>query len=306
MKISFAQAEQFCSNTFSNNNPFWHVCTTGKLTEILCETPEDFKFCVTLIAIAASYAKVKVISFEVMSNHIHVLLAGCTREDCLNFFNYYKAKLHRYYLSTGRYKNLSGFTTDPIPLPTLESVRREIVYIARNGFLASDKYLPYSYPWGTGSLYFNPMSYTTDAQSFSAYPSREKQKMCHGRIPDLPDTFLVKDGMILPQSFCCIKLGEALFRSPHQYFSMVSKNYEAYSEVAKRLGDDIFLDDEDMFAVLLNMCRRKYNDSKPTLLPQRDKLDVARLMKKDYNASDGQIQRMLKLDRSVVEELFGH
>ncbi len=87
---------------------------------------------------------------------------------------------------------------------------------------------------------------------------------------------------------------------------MVSKNYEAYSEVAKRLGDDIFLDDEDMFAVLLNMCRRKYNDSKPTLLPQRDKLDVARLMKKDYNASDGQIQRMLKLDRSVVEELFGH
>jgi hypothetical protein len=61
-----------------------------------------------------------------------------------------------------------------------------------------------------------------------------------------------------------------------------------------------------MFAVLLNMCRREYNDSKPTLLPQRDKLQVAKQLKREYNASDGQIQRMLKLDRSVVEELFGH
>ena len=87
---------------------------------------------------------------------------------------------------------------------------------------------------------------------------------------------------------------------------MVSKNYEAYSEVAKRLGDDIFLDDEDMFAVLLNVCRKQYNDCKPTMLPQRDKLQVAKQLKREYNASDGQIQRMLKLDRSVVEELFGH
>ena len=57
-----------------------------------------------------------------MSNHIHVLLSCCTKDDCLRFFDFYKAKLHRYYLSTGRYKNLDGFTTDPIPLPTLESV----------------------------------------------------------------------------------------------------------------------------------------------------------------------------------------
>ena len=281
------------------------ILAQRQLWRRLCGTVEDYKFCVTLIALAASYATVKVVSFEIMSNHIHVLLAGCTREDCLRFFDFYKAKLHRYYLSTGRYKNLDGFTTDPIPLPTLESVRREIVYIARNGFLVSDKYLPYSYPWGAGALFFNPMANITDAQSFNARPFREKQSMCHGRIPDLLDSILVKNGMILPQSFCCIKLGEALFRNAHQYFSMVSKNYEAYSEVAKRLGDDIFLDDDDMFAVLLNICRKQFNDSKPTLLPQRDKLEVARQLRREYNASDGQIQRMLRLDRNVVEELFG-
>ena len=28
-------------------------------------------------------------------------------------------------------------------------------------------------------------------------------------------------------------------------------------------------------------------------------------MKKDYNASNGEIQRMLRLDRTLVEELFG-
>lgn len=305
MKLSFAQQEQFCSNTFLKYSPFWHLCTPGKLTEILCETPDDYKFCVTLVAIAASYAKVKVITFEVLSNHIHVLLSG-PEEDCIKFFDYYKRKLHRYYLSTGRHKNLSGFNASRIPLPTLESVRREIVYIARNGFLTSDKYLPFSYPWGAGALFFNPMAVKSDATPFNDIPFRDKQWMCHGRIPDLPRTILVKDGMILPQSFCCITLGEALFRNAHQYFSMVSKNYEAYSEVAKRLGDDIFLNDEDMFAVVLNICRKQYDDIKPTMLPHKNKLDLARQMRKDYNASDGQIQRMLRLDRGIVEELFGH
>ncbi len=60
-----------------------------------------------------------------------------------------------------------------------------------------------------------------------------------------------------------------------------------------------------MFAVLLNICRKQFNNSKPTLLPQRDKLEVARQLRREYNASDGQIQRMLRLDRNVVEELFG-
>ena len=46
-------------------------------------------------------------------------------------------------------------------------------------------------------------------------------------------------------------------------------------------------------------------DEKITMLPVQDKLELARHMKLKYNATDAQMQRMLRLDRSVIAELFG-
>ncbi len=117
---------------------------------------------------------------------------------------------------------------------------------------------------------------------------------------------MVKDGWILPQSFCVTKYGERLFRDAHQYFSIVSKNYEAYSEIAKRLGDDVFLTDDEMFAAISLLAKKKYGDGRVTLLPNNSKIELAKTMRSDYNASESQIQRMLRLDRRIVSELFGH
>lgn len=36
-----------------------------------------------------------------------------------------------------------------------------------------------------------------------------------------------------------------MFRDAHQYFNLLSKNYEAYSEEARRLGDIVVLTDEE-------------------------------------------------------------
>lgn len=302
---SFSQKESCCSATFTHNAPFWHLCTPGQYTEILCETEDDYEFFVTLIAIASYYAKVTIVAFEVMSNHIHIVLAG-EESRCRCCFDYFREKVKRYYRSIGRYVDLNRFTCQLIPLESLESVRNEIVYNHRNGYLVHDSYTPYSYPWSTGSLYFNELAYKDNALPFSKVPFREKQQMCHGRVPPLPDRYMVKDGMILPQSFCAVSLGESLFRDAHQYFTMLSKNYEAYSEVARRLGDAVVLDDEEMYSVVRILCKDKYDGLKPSTLSSRQKLDVAKWMKQQYNASDGQIQRILRLDRSLVSELFGH
>ena len=97
----------------------------------------------------------------------------------------------------------------------------------------------------------------------------------------------------------------SLFRDAQHYFSILSKNYEAYSEIAKRLGDSIFLTDDEMFAALRIISKKQFDESRPSMLPNASKLELARIMRKDYNASEGQIQRMLRLDPGVVRELFG-
>lgn len=49
------------------------------------------------------------------------------------------------------------------------------------------------------------------------------------------------NGHIAPPSYCDIRLGMAMFRDAHHYFWMVSKDVEAYEEIAKDLDDGEFL-----------------------------------------------------------------
>lgn len=303
--LSPSQQERSCELTFLNGGPFWHICTDGQSMEIICETEEDYKFAVTVIAIAAALTGVKILTFQVMSNHIHVIVEGL-ESMCKDFFSEVKRRLRRYRNSNSRFASFEKFEASFIPIDNLRSMRYEIAYSNRNGYLANPSCTPFSYTWGAGYLYFNPHAFVTDAAPFGDLTRDEKLKMCRSRIPDLPAGYMVKDGLILPQSFCAIKYGESLFRDAHQYFSIVSKNYEAYSEIAKRLGDDVFLTDDEMFAALSMLAKKKYGDGRVTLLPNASKIELAKTLRSDYNASEGQIQRMLRLDRGTVSELFGH
>ena len=303
-RLTYRQKERQCEATFSLNGPFWHLCTPGQQTEILCESDTDYKFFVTLLAIAAALTGVKIIAFEVMSNHIHVILSG-QEANCRELFRYFKDKLKRYYSQSGRYKDLSGFTCELIPIDTLEMMRAEIPYTNRNAYVACDNYTPFTYPWGSGSLYFNPFVTSIIGVPYNSLTNREQREVCQGRVIELPEKYEVLNGMILPQSFCAYKLGEGMFRDAHHYFSAVSKNAEAYSEIAKRLGDTVFLSDEEMIGTLSYLSNKEYGERRPTMLPNNLKIELARRMKQDYNATAGQMQRMLRLDSSIIAELFG-
>lgn len=304
IRLSFSRQEQRCEATFSNGGPYWHLCTPGQFTEILCETREDYVFYMNLIAIATAVTGVKIITFQVMSNHFHFILEG---PECLcqEFFKRIKNRMLRYYPAENRYKNLVDFTAKVLPIPDLVALRNEVVYTNRNGYLIDPRYTPFSYPWGSGNLFFNPYARLLDSQPYSSLSDREKKSLCKSRLLVLPEGYRVRNGVIVPESYCSYSKGEALFRDAHHYFASVSKNYEAYSAVAKSLGEEIILTDEEMFAMVVTKSKREYGENRPSMLPQNVKLDYARMMRQDYYASEGQIQRILKLDRKDIGELFG-
>lgn len=256
------------------------------------------------LAILAPTHYVRILAFEVMSNHIHFILCG-NREDCLAFFAALKRKLKRYFSGKGRYVRLTDFDANVIPIDNLNSLRKEIAYVHRNGFLVYPGVTPFSYPWGSGILYFNQIPRPELFPKYSTLSEMQKRAVCRGRAAELPVQYRVDGDLILPQTYCDYELGMSLFRDAQHYFSILSKNYEAYSEIAKRLGDSIFLTDDEMFAALRIISKKQFDESRPSMLPNASKLELARIMRKDYNASEGQIQRMLRLDPGVVRELFG-
>ena len=267
-------------------------------------TEEDFRFSVSNLALSAGEAGAWVVTDAHMGNHLHALL-GCSRDQCFLFEEAYLYRLKKRLASLGRRVDLGRFCCpDPVAVTDLGMMRNEIVYINRNGFVADPRYTPFSYLWSGGTVYFNKQDSMAGSVSFNSLPYREKRKLSLRSEPVAPDGYLCKGGSILPCSYLQYQLGESLFRDAHHYFSLLSKNVESFSYIAKRLGDTVVVTDEEMYNLLASIAKRDYNLNQASLLPPQEKVKLAKMMHYDYHASDSQIQRLLKLELGIVKELF--
>lgn len=306
--LSYSEKERFCEFQFKDAleryGSFWHVFTPGNLTEIINTTPDDFRFAVSNMAISAHEAGVIVVTDNQMENHLHGLLGG-TKEQCVYFVDVYRYREEKYLDSTGRRVDLRYFRCDdPILVTDLEMMRNEIVYINRNGFVSDSRYLPFSYPWGGGNLYFNPFAQCRSGTPFNEIPFDTKRFLIRRRISCFPDNYTFDNGMIQPCSYVDNRLGESFFRDSHHYLNMLTKNVEAYSQDAKRFGDAIVLGREEMYAAVKQLCLRDFNIKQPSMLNPEDKLVVARTMHYDYHASNAQIRMILKMSEYEVDSMF--
>lgn len=307
--VNFVDREAQCREAFSQilkeSGPLWHICTPGEFTFSINTSEDDYKFCVSNIAISAAEAGIVVISDQVMSNHIHVI--GACRRDCIHsFFESFRYRENKYLRTKGLYYNLDEFDCkDPIPIDTLQMLRREIIYCNRNGFLVNPSETPFSYRWGGGSLYFNPFAQANIGEPAEKLTYRLRRELSYRSAFDFPSNYIYKDGMILPSSYVDYRKGESVFRNAHHYFSMISKDYEVFSEVARRFGDRIVVTDEEMYSVLMLMIKRDYPDTHPTLLPPAVKAEFARRLYLEYRATSQQIRRLLKLDKADVDRIMG-
>lgn len=303
-KKSFYQMELECEYRFSQGGPYWHLCTDGTRMETIFTSTGEYEFCNNAIAVCAASSNIKILTFAIMSDHLHFILSG-EKPDVLDFFDSLKKKLMRYFSQTGRSINWRNFgCEDPIPIQTLKSLRNEIVYVNRNGYVAISSVTPFSYLWGSGYLFFNGMRKYVCASKYSDLSFKQKRTFLHGRAIELPEEYTVFGNLILPDSFCWIEFAESLFRDANDYFVSLSKAYEAFSEIAKRLGDSIVLSDGEVYPALLEICRKRFRVDSPKSLSANDRIEAARLMHSQYNSSNEQIRRLLSLDIKIINELF--
>lgn len=302
---TYMERERLCEFNFNVNGPFWHVTTPGENQELIFVCEDDFKQGVTIVAYCAACHNVRVIAFELMNNHVHFILGG-SEQECFEFFLQFKTRLKMYLSTTGRFVSLQNFRVEGglIPITDVNMLRNEIVYVHRNQYVVDNNSTPYSYMWGSGYLYFCPLGYNRGETPFCLMTIREKRRILRSRRTKMPTHYMVKDGYIQPSSFCTIMEAEQYFRNAHHYFTSLLKSYEAFSEIAKRLGDGISINDDEMYFAACQIAIREYNVSQPSLIPIEKKLDVVKRMKSDYNASVQQIRRIFKLDNGTLAELF--
>ena len=273
--LTYYEKERICENTFEANGPFWHLYTDGTTMQNIFLDETDFDTAMAVLAVSRCRCDdVEMLTFEIMNNHLHIIASG-KRERCLLMFEILKDKLRRVMSKMGRTVSWDKFIANIIPIPDLKALRNEIIYAHRNAFVADSRHTPYSYAWGGGCAYFNPI------------------------INELS----VKDRVYIP-SFCNIKLGEAMFTDARQYFYGLTRNAETFSQIAERLKDKIFLTDDEMYQAAVQQCETEFQTRQLATLAPEQKIALAKTLHFKYKASNQQLRRLLKLDMVILLELF--
>ena len=302
--LSFSEKERVCESIFIANGPYWHVYTDGTMMQNIFISKEDFIIGMWCLAAARHLCKsVRAITFELMSNHVHLILAG-TKEDCIKVFDLFAARLKKAFPKTQRAIDWSKFKMDILPIENLLALRNEIIYTNRNAFVANPAYTPDSYPWGGGCAYFCPWIQHLKTSSFGELPILTQRGILHTRDISQFSGLRAIDSMPFIPSFCDIQLGESMFRDARSYFNSLTRNAEAFSQIASRLKDSIFLTDEELYSVICSHISKEYSVKTPSQLSAQQKIDTARHMHFNYNATNQQLRRMLRLELAILEELF--
>lgn len=296
----------FMRELISKEECFWHLCTPGELSGVLFRKKADYVFGMNMIGLLAAifWDRLKIYTFQIMSNHFHFIICG-EKEEVLLFYSELYRRLKKFLVMEGRFSDIKGFTYKLIKITDLVYLRNVIAYVNRNGYLVDMNYTPFSYPWGANRFFFSMLhEYECKLQlSLHKIPVNEKRRMFHSHFNKFPQCFYLIDQFVSPLSYIPISDVEGLFKSAHHYYSLVSRRVESFSDIAKEQADKIVYTDEELSAVMYSFSMDKFNQ-KPLQLDKEGKLVVAKVLHFNYNANNQQIRRLLRLDADILNSLF--
>ena len=135
---NYNEKERSCEATFFSARPYWHAYTSGKETPILFTGSDELRFAMNVIAQAADkFPELRIIAFEVMNNHFHFVISG-SESVIQAFFEFIRRRISR---------SITGIKKAKLtikPIKDLQSLRNNIIYTNRNGYVADPNYTPFN------------------------------------------------------------------------------------------------------------------------------------------------------------------
>ena len=300
---NFNYLESSCELLFREIGPCWHLWTSEDHPLIFCNE-EMYKAGMSILGFCKTlFPHVTMLTFTLMSNHLHIASSG-SQQDVIQLFVSFKKYLSKYIRYKGYDISLDKFQAQLRQLESLNDARNVILYDNRNATVVNSMYTPFNYPWGAGFFFFHPEAKKRYMESSLNISTRQMREFVRSRKAHYRTDLKTLDGYVSPMSFCRIDIAERLFVSPRDYFHRISHNIESSKEIASEIGERLYYDDSDLYMAVMNICKTKYKKAAITLLDKDEKIELAKTIKSEYNASNKQICRMLKIDMMILEALF--
>lgn len=279
---------------------YYHICSDGNHSFALFVSEKDFKAAMNAVAICVFITGIRILAFVLMDNHFHFAVSAEDENQCRRFIFELKRMIG---IRLAKDPERSGVMRRlPIKIITVGSedyLKALVCYIIKNPTKAR-KGMFYTYPWGTGYLYFNPgnQSKGTRVRDYG----RRKIRNDIGTHSRLPDNWLISDGIILPENYVCKEEVEKLFRSTRSFMFFLSKNADEDIEKDYQEWNDIGLDDTEMRRERDMIAKKLFGTSRLRDLTGPDRISLAKQLRRQFFCTPKQLSRVVQVPLKEIEQ----
>ena len=270
-----------------------------QLRQVIFRTASDFSYGVNTLAIGTLKFKVRILCYTLMSNHMHLLVMG-RYEECLAYFRWVLLRLAQ--MLKARY-GISGIlkanTADVQYVVDIQMLLNEVAYLLRNSYKAHID-SPYSYPWASFEVYFNPYLENIWGERF---PSTDVAKRILGTHAEIPMHWEHLQGRIMNKCFVDYRTVEKRVGSSLVLFDRIRRfNLESIVAQAHGVEEQLTFTDSEMLEKIQVLCRNEWHVESPHQLNRKDLLQLARSLAYRFASPGKQISRLLGIDPNVLDQ----
>ncbi len=286
--------------------PF-HISLEGLEVRILCKDRNDYDLFVKIIVICSLRKNVVIVTYAVVSNHVHVTILAGSQREADEYANEIK-KMYSMYFSR-KYADSAVLRGSDAKAQLIDSdwyLRNAIAYDIRNALDNGENII--EYPWtGLRALFRDgkPDEFHQQTRQVSKLSKREKRKLFH-TDDDLSHVKWEIDslGELIPVTICDWRYVEAAFNNDQAYF-MKSVGIVNTAEMEHRLviAPRMMITDEEFLRNANDISERWFKTTIHNLTMEK-RIRMISFMHHTQKTTIPQLARIFEIDRETIKRII--
>ena len=279
---------------------YYHLSTDGRPDVLLFRTKEEYAMGMTAIALVAIRFKVQIYVFELMPNHIHIVLSA-TGNTCVEIFEFIVRRISRQLKSDGYPPLPEDYDFRLTDIEDPKSFLDHYIYAARNPF-EKGWCVPGGYLWGSDYLLFSGWGNFVKGIRAGDMSQRELYRITKTRIKIPADWEIHPELGILPKNYIALDKVKQLFPDAKQYLTRCVKDYESFVYLADSLGESLSFSSEEVEDLLQRLLRDHYSQRPLPDLSADEKCRLAVILNDKFRVEPSLIARKMGLPVRIVNQ----
>ena len=281
---------------------FWFVTTDHSTNKIWFRDDEDFKTGMNLVAVLAVALHVDVLSFILMSNHVHFVLR-CSKENAHQFIKEFKKRHSQYMNKKYGVKELLRRVSVKIDSVSgmNESLEWVIAYTNMNSVAAGICLAPTGYPWGPWDTSFKTKP--VNGRRIGTSSERARIALLHSTQPMPPHLLVGDDGYILPDSYVNVEMVQTLYHTPKRMNYFLVNSSKAKRRLTSKDTVPNFRD-QVVLPAIGDLCQSLFMKSSLQALTQDELAELLKQLRYRFTSNANQLARVTGITYQKVVELL--